>query len=102
MYIRTNIHGYRLIKYLKKKKIIKIYIYIYTHPHTHTYIHIHIHICIYTHTYTYIYIYIYIHTHTYYIHTYIFSVYYTFSKITKREVPLQNTLYIKHIHENTL
>ena len=62
MYIRTNIHGYRLIKYLKKK-----YIYIYTHTHT-----------------------------------YIFSVYYTFSKIIKREVPLQNTLYIKHIHENTL
>ena len=26
MYIRTNIHGYRLIKYLKK-----IYIYIYAH-----------------------------------------------------------------------
>ena len=61
MYIRTNIHGYRLIKYLKKN------IYIYTHTHT-----------------------------------YIFSVYYTFSKIIKREVPLQNTLYIKHIHENTL
>ena len=35
MYIRTNIHGYRLIKYLKKKNI---YIYIYTHTHTHTYI----------------------------------------------------------------
>ena len=33
MYIRTNIHGYRLIKYLKKKK----YIYIYTHTHTHIY-----------------------------------------------------------------
>ena len=80
MYIRTNIHGYRLIKYLLKKKI-----YIYTHTHTYTPPHIHI-------TYT----------HIYYLHTYIFSVYYTFSKITKREVPLQNTLYIKHIHENTL
>ena len=32
MYIRTNIHGYRLIKYLKKKYI---YIYIYIHTHTH-------------------------------------------------------------------
>ena len=38
MYIRTNIHGYRLIKYLKKK--IYIYIYIYTHIHTHTHTHI--------------------------------------------------------------
>ena len=67
MYIRTNIHGYRLIKYIYKKNI---YIVIF-----------------------YIYIYIYIYIYTYYTHTYIFSVCYTFSKITKREVPLQNTLY---------
>ena len=49
MYIRTNIHGYRLIKYLYKKK----YIYIYICTHTHTHPHTHTHIYIYTYTYIY-------------------------------------------------
>ena len=38
MYIRTNIHGYRLIKYLKKNNNKKKYIYIYIYTHTHTHV----------------------------------------------------------------